>query len=164
MPSDDEDIFIPTRGAPHGSATRGPVERSNGRGHGRNAAPRVPASAVEDDDVFVARSGPPVEVQSDFVRDLEATDPDAVYAGGVSDDEYFSGLEPRATTAAGWTTALLTEHGLELRHGRVRCRYAETTANGWRSCPGITSNVPGISAHAYDCVYWDREGKDKTPF
>lgn len=134
-PSDD-DVFIPRRSSDSRTSARATLEQPAG-----------------DEPVFVARAGAPVEVQSDWVDD------DASNAGGVSDSEFWESLTPRAFTPNGWTHAQLREHGLIVRERggveTVVCRYG---------CHGSTSNVPGVSAHAYNCLYWQNEGKHRTPF
>jgi hypothetical protein len=137
-PSDD-DVFIP-------KASSRPVVVS----------PR--ADSDDNETVFVARPGRPVEVQSDLVEDLRhARNNNSGAPLGISNDEFWASLEPRAMTPGGWTQAQLTEHGLTLRRGVVVCRYGG-------ECDGSTTNVPGVSSHHYTCPYWSREGKDKTPF
>lgn len=112
----------------------------------------------EEPAVFVARPGRPVEVQSDLVDDLRhARNAQSGAPLGISNDEFWASLEPRAMTPGGWTQEQLNEHGLMMRRGVVVCRYGGT-------CDGSTTNVPGVSSHHYACPYWSREGKNKTPF
>lgn len=134
--SSDDDVFIPRRLETSSTSVR-------------VAALEQPAGDAHDD-VFVARAGAPVVVQADWIDDSAAN------AGGVSTDEWFASWEPRALTAGGWTEEQLREHGLIAKDvGRVVCRYG---------CDGSTSNVPGVSQHHYSCPYWQREGREKTPF
>lgn len=46
----------------------------------------------------------------------------------------------------GWTDAVAS---------RANCKYG---------CGGGDTRVPGIMVHRYDCPYWQREGKDESPF
>lgn len=134
--SSDDDVFIPKR-----VGTDAHI--------GASTPTTTPTDDEHADEIFVARRGRPVEVQDDW------TDGDARAPLGISNDEYFASLTPRAMTPGGWTEAELREHGLEVKGDKVTCRYG---------CGGSTSNVPGVSAHMNACAYWQREGKHRTPF
>ena len=107
-----------------------------------------PPSSPADDDVavFVAQPGAPVQVQADWVDD------DKSYAdalAGLPEGHILTQLPDMTDLAElGFVRDVRAVNG-------ARCKY---------DCGGAMSKVPNLAAHRYDCPYWRREGRAKTPF
>lgn len=55
-----------------------------------------------------------------------------------------------------------------IEQGAGQYWYPGTRAGvGWTcpyGCPGIVFAADGLEAHVWNCPYWEREGRNETPF
>lgn len=102
--------------------------------------------ADEEIAVFLAQPGAPVMVQSDWVDD------DKSYADAL------------ATLPEGHVLTQLPDMTDLAELGFVRDVRALNGARCKYNCGGAMSKIPTLAAHRYDCPYWRREGRAKTPF
>ena len=108
----------------------------------------LPVARQDDDDepVFVAQPGAPIQVQADWVDD------DKSYADAL------------ATLPEGHVLTQLPDMADLAELGFVRDGRAVNGARCKYDCGGAMSKIPNLAAHRYDCPYWRREGRAKTPF
>lgn len=104
------------------------------------------ARSTNDDGVFIPSS---------FVL------PSSVVAPAVESDVFIPptfGQRPSATDVVRQKMEYAKVEAYDMigLDSRGNCKYG---------CGGMASlTVEGLAAHRYNCPYWDREGKDRTPF